>query len=1230
MVKNKKEEKIERKGRLKIIKEQIKKAKKGDSVGYYRAALEYSLLKGKKNLKRSLKLYEKGARKNEPNCLFELGYIYSNGYNYKGIVTTSRKIATDYFYKAQKYGNAKACYYLGKFAEEEKRYKVAYDYYKEAYNRGYSSAKNEYTDSYKNMNINKKNYPNLYYWVKWMYFGIYNEDERCMKEAVKVFENGYCNGSLKIEKDIDEAFSIHEKLAEKNDCESILWLADYYEEKENFNEAFIHYSKLVEIEENGYAFGKIGDYYYNGRAISTNYNRAISYFEKGAKLNDPLSLYGLGKCYYYGYGDKQNYTKSIEYFKIAVTCNYSEAYLYLGLCFYNGFGVEQNYDEALSYFLKASSLDVKESYKLIGDCFFYGYGTDINYEKALNWYLNAVENAQKINDYNIAFCYLKKDTKNDYKKAIKWYLKAIEGPEKELAYNDLGFIYGSDKINKPDYEKAHYYYNEAYKLGNSCACFNLGCLYYKGLGVNKNIKEAIKYFEEASSKNYLDAKKVLVEIYKEKEFYNEKKLMVLNEELANQNDENAMYVMGLNYLKNKNIEKGLDLIKRASELGSTNAMVELANFYINKKYGLDDLEKGKELYSNATKKGNAIAKLNLGIILKNEGKYNSSIKMLSDKDLSENAQALCLLGEIYENGLGVSYDLKKAYEYYVKASELNSKIAYFKLGYFYTNGIYVQKNINQAIKYYVKATELGLYQAFYNLGYIYKVRKEFKKAFECFKIGASKEDPLSMYALGIMYHNGEGTEASDVKAKELCTKASKENNDFVDYLIGLTYYEGNDIEKNDELAYKWFMKSAKKNNIKASFYIGYFYQTGTYVKKDIKKAINYYQKSIETNSTACLNLSLIYRDEDEFKDVKKSFDYALKAYNLGNIYSSYILGEYYENGICVSKDLRKAFAFYNSGALKDDVQCQKKVANFYYDGIGVDRNYSEAYKWYLNAYNNGDESVIYDIGWCLYNGQGTPRKYDEAFKWFKKGSELGNENSAFQLAVCYYSGNGTKIDYKKAFEIFNKYIDLYNEALYYLGCMYADGLGVVKNTKKAKELFLKSAKLDDIDSIKCLINIYKKENNLVDMFYWYTVLAQKNDPEGTFMTGICYEFGYGVTKNIDEALKYYRKAKNLEYPEAFSRIGDIYINGEFGEIKNEQVAFDLFKDGTKLNDPYSIYSLAFCYDYGKGTIISHSSAIYYYRKFLEFKNLDEVFNKIIDTAKDRLRYLEALQCLIED
>jgi hypothetical protein len=66
---------------------------------------------------------------------------------------------------------------------------------------------------------------------------------------------------------------------------------------------------------------------------------------------------------------------------------------------------------------------------------------------------------------------------------------------------------------------------------------------------------------------------------------------------------------------------------------------------------------------------------------------------------------------MYETGLGVPVDYKKAREYYEKAANQGLAAAQFNLGYMYEMGWGVPINFTQARKYYEKAANQGLKEA---------------------------------------------------------------------------------------------------------------------------------------------------------------------------------------------------------------------------------------------------------------------------------------------------------------------------------------------------------------------------------------------------------------------------------------------------------------------------------------------------------------------------------------
>ena len=63
------------------------------------------------------------------------------------------------------------------------------------------------------------------------------------------------------------------------------------------------------------------------------------------------------------------------------------------------------------------------------------------------------------------------------------------------AQYQVGYIYhnGENGISR-NYAKARYWFEKAASKGNAAAAYYMGTYFYEGLGVDKNMHEAIKWF----------------------------------------------------------------------------------------------------------------------------------------------------------------------------------------------------------------------------------------------------------------------------------------------------------------------------------------------------------------------------------------------------------------------------------------------------------------------------------------------------------------------------------------------------------------------------------------------------------------------------------------------------------------------------------------------------------------------------------------------------------------
>ena len=92
----------------------------------------------------------------------------------------------------------------------------------------------------------------------------------------------------------------------------------------------------------------------------------------------------------------------------------------------------------------------------------------------------------------------------------------------------------------------------------------------------------------------------------------------------------------------------------------------------------------------------------------------------------------------------------------------------------------------------------------------------------------------------------------------------------------------------------------------------------------------------------------------------------------------------------------------------------------------------------------------------------------------------------------------------------------------------------------------------------CYFNGYGVAKDMVEAVKWLRKSADQGYADAYFDLGECYRNGYGVTKDMVEAVKWLRKSANLGYVDAQFRLGFCYANG-LGVEKNMVEAYAYFK-----------------------------------------------------------------------
>jgi TPR repeat protein len=111
----------------------------------------------------------------------------------------------------------------------------------------------------------------------------------------------------------------------------------------------------------------------------------------------------------------------------------------------------------------------------------------------------------------------------------------------------------------------------------------------------------------------------------------------------------------------------------------------------------------------------------------------------------------------------------------------------------------------------------------------------------------------------------------------------------------------------------------------------------------------------------------------------------------------YEMGKNYENGKNGKpKDVRKAFQYYLKAAEMGCADAYWCVGLEYMYGPGLDKNYVEAVRWFKKNYEAHSWSTTSAkcIGECYRDGgYGLTANRDEAIRWFREAANKGNDDA---------------------------------------------------------------------------------------------------------------------------------------------------------------------------------------------------------------------------------------------
>lgn len=215
------------------------------------------------------------------------------------------------------------------------------------------------------------------------------------------------------------------------------------------------------------------------------------------------------------------------------------------------------------------------------------------------------------------------------------------------------------------------------------------------------------------------------------------------------------------------------------------------------------------------------------------------------------------------------------------------KYAQFKIGELYEEGVGVSQNYAKAFEYYLKASKKGLDEATNNIGLFYQsglgVEQDYKKAAFFFEVASNNGFKYANNNLGFLYLNGLGVKRNYIEAYNRLKDTSKNNKYLIDILEKIIngkkiVYLNNISEFNDDCLDDDDIVVLKTTN-------GVNYND-YYTVKSIKLILNVINEIIHDIN---INDSEINRFLKIYIRLSKYLSYDKNAYNSNNEYNKYIL-----------------------------------------------------------------------------------------------------------------------------------------------------------------------------------------------------------------------------------------------------------------------------------------------------------------------------------------------------
>ncbi|MBC8592023.1 SEL1-like repeat protein [Oscillospiraceae bacterium N12] len=536
----------------------------------------------------------------------------------------------------------------------------------------------------------------------------------------------------------------------------------------------------------------------------------------------------------------------------------------------------------------------------------------------------------------------------------------------------------------------------------------------------------------------------------------------------------AANFLGYNYQDDPwtNYPKAIEWLEKGMLYCESYSAYELALIYLyNENY--QNIERGLYCLQRCVEDGYAQGIVSLAMVYFNgelvEKNVERSHELLLKASELGSGEAAYRIGWMYENSIFTEApDYQKAFEYFEKAAEREDTSGLCRAALYLANGYAGVTDPVKSKEYYEKAAEQNAPYALVELGFLQENEQSYQQAFELFKKAAVQEYPYGMFRVGYYLSEGILGDAQPEEGAKWYTKAAEAGDSDAMFFLGKCYKVGYGIEENPDKALEWFQKGAEENEPRCITELGLAYENGIGVEENPHKAVEFMKRAADMNySYAQFKMGdyYFYGYGPCMEDNKQAVEWYEKAEANNNPLAMLRLGDYYLYDYDKLNESEKAIDYYQKAAKQE--YYNEGIGICYEMGIGVEENETEAFRYYTLAADGGNTMGMYRTALCYYNGVGVKQNLQEAFRWFNDAAGRENIHSYYYMGKMLMYGEGCTPDPEIAVQWLKKAADLNSDkAQFELGNAYLTGTGVDENDDMAMEWFEKAAENGNEKALK--------------------------------------------------------------------------------------------------------------------------------------------------------------------